>query len=200
MIPAIVPAAGRSERMGRPKLILPIEGTTVIARVVSALLGGGAGPVIVVVPPADAPGAATLAEEAARAGAEVLVAADRPPDMRGSFELGFARLAEGAAATMVLLTPGDSAGITAALVAEVIARARQEPRGIVIPVVKGRRGHPVALPWHLAAAVSALPEGVGINALVALHPDEVVELLVAEPGAVDDLDTPEDYDRWVVSM
>jgi len=28
MIAAIVPAAGRSERMGRPKLILPIAGAT----------------------------------------------------------------------------------------------------------------------------------------------------------------------------
>ena len=56
-IAAIVPAAGRSERMGRPKLILPIGGATVIARVVAALRQGGAEPVVVVAPPAEAPGA-----------------------------------------------------------------------------------------------------------------------------------------------
>ena len=44
MIAAVVPAAGHSQRMGRPKLILPIGGQTVIARVVSALRDGGASP------------------------------------------------------------------------------------------------------------------------------------------------------------
>jgi len=34
---AVVPAAGHSQRMGRPKLILQVGGQTVIARVVSAL-------------------------------------------------------------------------------------------------------------------------------------------------------------------
>ncbi len=82
MIAAIVPAAGRSERMGRPKLILPVGGETVIARVVAALCAGAADPVIVVVPPASAPGAIILAEEAGRAGAVVIVAAERPSDMR----------------------------------------------------------------------------------------------------------------------
>jgi hypothetical protein len=41
-----------------------------------------------------------------------------------------------------------------------------------------------------------LPLGAGINALVALHAERVVELAVAEPGAVADMDTPEDYERW----
>ena len=87
MIAAIVPAAGRSERMGRPKLILPIGGLSVIARVTSALRQGGADPVLVVVPPAAVPGASALAAEAARAGACVVVAEPPPPDMRASVEL-----------------------------------------------------------------------------------------------------------------
>ena len=40
MIAAVVPAAGRSERMGRPKLLLRLDGETVIARVVTALARG----------------------------------------------------------------------------------------------------------------------------------------------------------------
>jgi hypothetical protein len=42
----------------------------------------------------------------------------------------------------------------------------------------------------------ALPPGAGINALVALNAARVVELEVAEPGVLVDLDTPEDYQRW----
>ena len=197
MIAAIVPAAGRSQRMGRPKLILPVGGETVIARVVAALVAGGAGPVLVVVPPASASGAIILAEEAERAGAAVAVAPEHPADMRASIELGIGRLDRGLAPDAVLIAPGDSLGITPALVARVIEqRAKAEPRAIVVPVYRGRRGHPIALPWCLATEVKSLPMGVGLNALVARHAADLVEFEVDEPGTVADLDTPEDYRHW----
>jgi molybdenum cofactor cytidylyltransferase len=195
MIAAIVPAAGRSERMGRPKLILPIGSTTVIARVVTALREGGADPVVVVATPSDLPGATILANEARAAGAVVVVPAEHPIDMRASIELGLDNLSRPAAPGQVLVLPADSPSVTAALVSRVIARAAEVPDSIVIPVHEGRRGHPIALPWRLAARLRHLPLGVGLNALIALHAAEVVELAVNDPGAVEDLDTPEDYRR-----
>jgi molybdenum cofactor cytidylyltransferase len=195
MIAAIVPAAGRSVRMGRPKLILPIGSTTVIARVVSALREGGAEPVVVVTPPSHFPGAAILADEARAAGAVVLVPAEHPIDMRASIELGLEHLARQSATGNVLVLPADSPGVTSALVAQVIGRAIEAPDSIIIPVHEGRRGHPIALPGRLAARIRHLPLGVGLNALIALHADQVTELEVDDPGAVEDLDTPEDYRR-----
>jgi molybdopterin converting factor subunit 1 len=196
MIAAIVPAAGRSQRMGRPKLILPVGGVSVIARVTTALRQGGADPVIVVVPPAWVQGAAALAAEAARAGGAVVVAPQPPPHMRASVELGLDRLAQMPAPATFLLVPGDCPGIDAHLVARVIARARAEPLSIVVPQARGHRGHPVALPWSLADEIRGLPADVGINYLVARHPPRVVCLEVDDPVALDDLDTPEDYRRW----
>jgi molybdenum cofactor cytidylyltransferase len=197
MIPAIVPAAGRSERMGRPKLTLPIDGISVIARVVAALREGGADPVVVVVPPAAMPGAAELAVEAEQAGACVVVADPAPPDMRASVQCGLDRLGKmpGHRSTL-LIAPGDSPGISAGLVARVIARARVEPRSIIIPTSQGRRGHPIALPSSLADEIRELPADVGINTMVRRHADKVVELDLDDPDAIADLDTPEDYERW----
>ncbi len=182
--------------MGRPKLILPIGGVSVIARVTAALREGGADPVIVVVAPPTVPGAAALAGEAARAGAYVVVADPPPPDMRASVEHGLHRLAQTFPPETLLLVPGDSPGISAALVERIIARARAEPRAIVIPESQGRRGHPIALPWSLAAEIHGLPGDVGINALVARHAARVVTLEIADPAAIADLDTPDDYLRW----
>jgi molybdenum cofactor cytidylyltransferase len=196
MIATIVPAAGRSERMGRPKLILAIDGLTVIARVVHALRQGGAEPVVVITPPRDAPGAGILIEEADRAGAVVVIAAVRPADMRASFELGLARLEASPCPSAVMLVPADSPGITPTLVAQLARQAGAMPQAILIPTYRGKRGHPIVLPWSLALKSRKLPEGVGLNALVALHASEVVEVEVAEPGTLDDLDTPEDYQRW----
>jgi molybdenum cofactor cytidylyltransferase len=198
MIAAIVPAAGHSLRMGKPKLTLSIGGSTVIARVVQALKEGGVSIVVVVPPPADAPGAASLIQEAASAGAAVVEPLVRPVDMRSSFELGLTHLEQiGPAPSFVLLTPADSPGVTSRLVAEVIARAKIATGSIVIPVHDGKRGHPIALPWELAQQVRTLPGGVGVNSLIALHASLVVEHPVTDPGAVADLDTPEDYVRWL---
>src|SRR4051812_44303307 len=105
MIAAVVPAAGRSERMGRPKLILPLGGSTVIAGLIRALRGGGAEEVVVVAPPADFAGADVLIDEATRAGALVVVADSATADMRASVELGLDRLGRGPAPSSVLLAP-----------------------------------------------------------------------------------------------
>src|SRR5262249_39927819 len=48
----------------------------------------------------------------------------------------------------------------------------------------------------LAEEIHDLPPGQGINALVARHAARVITLEVAEPTALDDLDTPADYRRW----
>jgi molybdenum cofactor cytidylyltransferase len=194
-VAAIVPAAGRSARMGRPKLTLPIQGRALIARVVEALRSGGADPVIVVAPTRDATGAPELIAEAERAGARVVVPAGHTADMRASIVLGLEALA-GVEPVGILLAPGDSPGLTASLVARVVDRGRAEPGAIVVPTFDGRRGHPVWLPSGLAATIAALPDGVGVNALLAAYEDRLVAVAAEDEGALADLDTPDDYRRW----
>ena len=150
-----------------------------------------------VAPPADFDGADVLADEATRAGAVVVAASSATADMRASVELGLDWLRRGPAPSTILLAPGDSPGITAELVRRVVDRASAEPASIVVPRFGGRRGHPVALPWDLASEVRDLPEGTGVNALLAARADRVLTLDVDEPGTTADLDTPEDYRAWV---
>ncbi len=196
MIAAVVPAAGLSVRMGRPKLILPVGGVPLIARVVAALREGGTGRVVVVTAPADTPGASALVEAARAEGAETVTAPAPPPDMRASVELGLEFLGEGPEPSAVLLTPGDSPGLDAVAVARVIRRAAGAPGRIVVPRHDGRRGHPLLLPWPLASEIRRLPPGVGVNALLARHAETVVFDDADDPGILADLDTPEDYRRW----
>jgi molybdenum cofactor cytidylyltransferase len=196
MIAAIVPAAGLSTRMGRPKLTLPIDGVPLIARVVTALRQGGADTVVVVVPPAEQLGADAVAEAALTAGAVVVVAEQPPPDMRASVELGLAQLALGPAPSTLLLVPGDSPGVSSELVNRVIVRAITAPDAIVRPESTGHRGHPVALPWSLATEIPRLPPDAGVNTLIRANADRIIPVEVAEPRAFVDLDTPEDYNRW----
>lgn len=198
-VAAIVPAAGASRRMGRPKLILPIGGVAVIARVVAALQRGGAEPVVVVAPPADAPGASTLADEAARLGAHVVVPPGPTADMRASIELGLAALDRDPAPDALLLAPGDSPGLSPETVARLIERFRAGRPPIVVPSCAGRRGHPVLLRWDVACRIRLLPAGVGVNALLNTHAAEAVALELGDPATLADLDTPEDYRRWTTA-
>jgi molybdenum cofactor cytidylyltransferase len=195
MIAALVPAAGRSVRMGRPKLLIEFAGESLIHRVVTALRRGGAERIIVV-PPADAPESAAIAAESVDAGAEVLVPESQPAEMRDSVELGLAVLDVDPRPASVLLTPGDVPGITPDLVARLVETARELPGRIVIPTHDGHRGHPIVLPWSLALRIRDLPDDAGVNVLVDSHRDVLVELPFSVPAAIDDLDTPEDFERW----
>ncbi len=197
-IPAIVPAAGKSRRMGRPKLLLPFEGQPLIGRVIAALRQGGAEPVVVVTPPPDAPEGPPVAEAAAKAGAVVIAPAHRPAQMRESVELALPRLGgpgqsppEG-----FLLTPGDNPGLTAEIVRQIMERWAERPGSIIIPRAAGRSSHPIILPWDLASQISSLPRHEGINALVSRNPERIVEIDIPHPELAADLNTPQDLERW----
>jgi len=196
MIAAVVPAAGSSVRMGRPKLLVELNGQSLIGRVVSALRLGGVGHVVVVAPPADAAHGPEIAAQARSAGALVIVPGTRPAEMRDSIELGLEWLAKHDSPRSVVLTPGDYPGITPAIVAQLLEYAARFPDRVVLPSYNGRRGHPIVLPWRIAVEVHSLPAGTGINALVARHPDDLAELALSDHAVVTDLDTPEDLKRW----
>jgi molybdenum cofactor cytidylyltransferase len=195
MIAAVVPAAGRSSRMGRPKLLMDFEGESLIHRVVTALEEGGADRIIVV-PPADSPETAAIAAEAAAAGAEVLIPETQPAEMRESVELGLAVLDADPRPTSLLLTPGDVPGITPGLVDRLLQVARDHPDRVVIPTHDGRHGHPIVLPWGIAVRIRDLPDDAGVDRLVDLHRREILEVPGSAPGEIDDVDTPEDLERW----
>jgi molybdenum cofactor cytidylyltransferase len=196
MIAAVVPAAGRSQRMGRPKLLLPIGGDSLIGRVVTALREGGADRVVVVAPPGESEEGPAVAALASQAGAFVLAPPVRPAEMRDSIEIGLLALADSMPPGHVLLAPGDAAGITKSLVVRLLEESARQSERIIVPRCEQRRGHPVVLPWRIAQEVAALPAGKGVNALLARYQAILVELEVADPHMADDIDTPDDFRQW----
>ena len=195
-VAAVVPAAGASRRMGRPKLLIEVEGRPLISRVVATLRKAGVDPVIVVPPPVGVPEGPPLIEAASKAGAVVVTPDVRPAEMRESFEMGLAELARSAQPPAgILLTPADSPRLEASLVEKLLQVWRGRPHRIAVPTFEGRRGHPIVLPWLLARAVGDLPAGVGVNALLGEHAAEVEEVPCATNAVLVDLDTPEDLSR-----
>lgn len=197
MIAALLPAAGHSRRMGRPKLTLCVAGKTVLEHVLTALRQGGVERVLVVV----GPHVADLSAIATTCGAEVLVLPQATPDMRATVEAGLTFLEPGGPPADWLLVPADHPTLDATVVRQLIAARRQNPEaGILVPTWQGRRGHPTLIAWRHVAGLRAHPAGEGLNRYLRLHPDETIEVATASRSVVEDLDTPEDYARLLRSM
>jgi molybdenum cofactor cytidylyltransferase len=195
---ALLPAAGKSVRMGRPKLTLPLAGRPILAHVVDALRLGGIEGVVVVVNVTAAPELAVIAESA---GAEVCPLDRDTPDMRATVEAGLRWIEERhhpAADQRWLLTPADHPTLDPSLVRRLLDTARDHPeRSIFLPVHEGRRGHPTLIAWKHVAGLRAHAHGVGINAYLRLHEAETLAVPVESADVLTDLDTPADYERLV---
>jgi len=188
---AVVPAAGKSRRMGTQKLLLPFAGTTVIGQVVRTLRAAPVEGVIVVVSPDGEP----VASEATRAGAATAINPDPGADMLASVRCGLRALPAGCDAMLVAL--GDQPTVRSRLVAELIDTFTSRPDAIVVPTHAGRRGHPLLIASRWFDDLLTRHDGVGVRGLLAERPDCVVELTVEDERILHDVDDPDDYRRAV---
>lgn len=195
MILAVVPAAGHSTRMGRPKLSLPLGDRSILGHVVAALRAGGAQHVVVVI----GQHVQELVPLAEAAGAEVCRLAEPTADMRATVEHGLRWLEDRYSPRpddAWLLAPADHPALDAAVIRHLCDTLLADPsRSILIPVHAGRRGHPALIAWRHVAGIRTFPPDRGINAYFREHAAEVREVPVSRPGVLCDLDTPDDYDR-----
>jgi molybdenum cofactor cytidylyltransferase len=194
MIPAIVLAAGRSQRMGEQKLVLPFQGQPLVTRVVDALLSGPVDPVYVVV------GSSGKLVIDALAGRPVHLVTNPSPEceMLDSVRCGVRALPVEAVAVVVAL--GDQPGLTASLVTRLVEAFRNGDRGIAVPTCDGRRGHPLVIAMRYRDELLTRHAGRGLRGLIAAHPQDVLELPVAAADILEDIDLPEDYQRAIASV
>lgn len=191
MIRAIVVAAGRSRRMGAQKVLLPFGGATVIAHVVDQLLGGGIDGVHVVVGHEAAAIAAALAGRPV----DLVTNPDDEADMLSSVRCGLRALRRRSGAVMVAL--GDQPAITSELVAELVRSFSATDKGILVPVHRGQRGHPIMFSCKYRDEVLTRYDDVGLRGLPRAHPQDVFELSAASDAVLRDMDSPQDYRREV---
>lgn len=187
---AIVPAAGMSRRMGRPKQLLSVGGTTMAARVVAAILDGGADNLVAV----------TRAELLDRldlpSDDRIRIAYNEDPDseMIDSIRIGLRELSRSgwSDADGILVVPADMPLITTESIRACVAAFAADPTRIVVASHNGRRGHPIIFPAALAHAVHGLTGG--LRELLDRFPERVAAVAVSDAGATKDVNTPAEYD------
>ncbi len=184
---AVILAAGESSRMGSPKALLRWNGETFLDRLI-ALFATVASPVVVVL--------GFRADEVRRGlarGSEAAFAINPDParGMLSSLQTGLAALPEGLDG--FLFTTVDSPAV-APLTVKRLTGAIEAGAALAIPRWQGRNGHPVACAAGLAAEFLALDPGHSPKEVVRRHESETERVEVDDPGAIADIDTPEDYE------
>jgi molybdenum cofactor cytidylyltransferase len=178
-IAGIILAAGSSTRMGSPKALLSYRGETFLDRLVRMFQVYCEDVLVVSSQPIDIQGARVIVNPLPERG------------MLSSLQCGLAAVR--AAARAVAFTPVDYPAIQQSTVERVIAEWTGEL--LRIPRHAGRRGHPVLLSRELILEFLALPATAEARQVVRRHEREIVYAEVDDPGILQDIDTPADYEQ-----
>jgi molybdenum cofactor cytidylyltransferase len=182
---AVIPAAGRSERFGSMKLLAMVAGEPLIAHTLRSCLDAGVGRVVVVCGPVPFGFVDLLRHE--RVGV-----ATNPDPSRGMFSSIQAGVAEADGDCLVIL-PADMPFVKSATVGKVIAESSRRDQ-VVVPVARGKRGHPVALPGRLRVRLLEADPFSNLKDVIGSLQEPVAELRVDDPGVVRDVDRREDLE------
>jgi molybdenum cofactor cytidylyltransferase len=189
----IILAAGASSRMGRPKLLLPWEGTTVIDHLLRQWQTLGATQIVVVCAEANTALAAELDQLAFPSVNRVF----NPEPERGMFSsIQCAASWSGwePNITHLAITLGDQPHVRLETLKRLVDFAAAHPTSICQPSHRGRGRHPVILPGN---AFSRLKDSQAVNMKEYLGACEysVGRCELDDPGLDLDLDEPADYER-----
>jgi molybdenum cofactor cytidylyltransferase len=199
MIPALVLAAGKSSRMGRTKALLSVgsSGETFLHRIIRVLRDGGVEAVVVVIGGDAAAVRASLPRDDAQ-----ISAVENPRYDEGQLS----SLLVGLAAVeqrhdnveAVMMTLVDLPLISAATVRAVRDAFLANPGApLVRPRRGGRYGHPVIFNRSIFGELRRADPSTGAKPVVHAHAAEEVNVDVDDEGAFIDIDTPQDYDRFI---
>jgi molybdenum cofactor cytidylyltransferase len=184
---SIILAAGESKRMGFPKMLLEFSGKTMIENVIGNVAESETDGILVVL----GANSEELIDLVRKFDVKYCYNENYKEGMLSSVRCGFANLPEDFTAALVF--QGDQPFVSASVINIVINAYRSSGRGIVIPVYKGKRGHPLLLDSRYGEQVANLDPGKGLRAISYLHPEDVLEVETDAEGILRDFDTYDDY-------
>ncbi len=188
-LPGIVLAAGASQRMGRPKALLPIvvDGPSFARALCDTLAASGVAPVVLV-------SRAELRDALAAAVPFATVVVNPSPE-RGQLSSLLAGLDALDAPEAVLVTLVDLPLVRRDTVQAVLRAWQESGAPLVRPEHAGRHGHPVIFGAPLLRDLRSADAAAGAKPIVHRYLAQSVSVVVNDEATVEDVDTPEAYAR-----
>lgn len=189
MIAAIITAAGRSSRMGRPKATLPFRGSTFLGVVIDACRGDGLSPIVVAV----GDDCDKLLSGNSLSDIEIVHNLDADLGPIGSIAAGIGILNRSVDAAVVW--PVDQPHVRQATLSALVAAFERSRDSVVVPTFGGAGGHPVLLPRAVfPLCLAAARDRSTLRDVLRTNADRVVRLPVEDAAVINDIDTPSDYE------
>ncbi|TXT49674.1 MAG: hypothetical protein FD137_604 [Spirochaetes bacterium] len=179
--------------MGRQKLLLPMDGVSVVART-AWILAQVFSPLVLVI---GSDGPRVKAEASGIPGLHVVQNPDWEEGMTGSLQRGLAGLRKQLETQPggFFIHHGDMPFLSPALLKEISRAAAKDEDSPLFPRLRGSEpsllGHPVYAPFRLEAKIHALKSGERIRDLLLKESYRIYE--TSDPAILEDLDTPEAY-------
>src|SRR6202035_157477 len=185
MLAAVILSGGASRRMGTPKALLPYRGGTFLEHLLSVtdhprigwrrvVLGADAGAIVA--------GTEFRADE-------VVINKNWEEGQLSSIQAGVRSLPGETDGMLLCLI--DHPLISRELVGGLVERFFETGKSVVLPIYKGRRGHPVIFAARLYEELLNAPLETGARAVVWAHREEVYEMETSEEGCVLNLNDPD---------
>jgi molybdenum cofactor cytidylyltransferase len=188
----VILGAGRSSRMGQPKLLLPWRETTILGHLIEQWGGLGATQIGVVRGADDH----ALEQERLRSPRPTDCIMNPVPE-RGMFSsIQCAALWPGwkSSLTHWILALGDQPHLHTETLQQLVERAKAAPEAIQQPARAGRARHPVLLPNSAFARLRSAT-ACDLKQFLESCPEPRHRIEMPDPGLDLDLDTPQDYER-----
>jgi len=188
VLTAVILAAGESRRMGSPKALLLHNHRTFVEHLLDITRHPKIGSQRIVL----GAGAEDISQ---RAGLDPQMTVKNPDWEQGQLSSIQAaiRTLDRSTTDGILICLVDHPLITSALVQELIETFYRAGKSIVLPVFRGRRGHPVIFAKGLFDELLAAPTEVGARAVVWKHAGDVEEVPTEEEGTVLNLNDPDTF-------
>jgi Uncharacterized MobA-related protein len=195
-IAALVLAAGLSKRMGMQKLLLPWRESTIIEAVIQTVFDAGIYAIYVVTGSCHAQVSDLLK---AKPVSIVYNSNYETGEMISSIKCGLSSLSQiEADAVMVFL--GDQPQIEKNIILALLEKYEKDKPFIIIPSYHNRRGHPILIPRDKWQEIIGLPTGATLKDWINDNKEHLSYLVWDNPGMLEDIDTPEDYQKFTSSL
>jgi len=190
VLAAVILSAGESRRMGSPKALLPYHDQTFLEH----LLDITTHPKIACQRVVLGAGAEEIIQRTGVERAKTVLNPDWREGQLSSIQCALRALAP-QSPDGILLCLVDQPLITSALVQSLIEAFYRSGKAVVLPVYRGRRGHPVIFSRRLFDELLAAPLDKGAREVVRAHAQDVEEVPTEEEGCVLNLNDPATFRR-----
>jgi molybdenum cofactor cytidylyltransferase len=189
LIWTIILAAGESKRMNKQKLLLKYGERSIIETVVQENQNSKVDEILVVLGSDHK----RIKEKLNIFEIKTVHNEDYREGMLSSVKKGVGAVPSNVSA--VLISLGDQPMIQCRVIDKLITAFTDKPKGIIIPVNKGQRGHPLLINKKYFREILDLTDEESLRTIIANHPDDILELEVNTGDILRDIDTKEQYEN-----